>query len=100
LGSEFLHYWLYLIYAFEAFLIVAGFIFAEPSVLLLGLAAFGVTMLFQFATLVLGNYMLGRTRLRTLLIFLVILVLLALLLLNVATSFELRDWISNLIAAG
>jgi hypothetical protein len=69
-------------------------------VLLLGLAAFGVTMLFQFATLVLGNYMLGRTRLRTLLIFLVILVLLALLLLNVATSFELRDWISNLIDAG
>jgi patatin-related protein len=58
--NKFLTHWLYLLYAFEAFIVIAGIVLSRPGAQQFGLTAFAVTAIVNVLTLLLKDLMRGR----------------------------------------
>ena len=58
--NKFVTHWLYLLYAFEVFIIIGGVLLSRPGAQQFGLTAFAVTAIINVLTLVLKDLMRGR----------------------------------------
>ena len=89
--GEFFRYWLVFLYLFDALLIAVGMIFVREQVQALGVVALGTTAVIHVSTLLLRDYMTGKSTWLRILIVALVLALLFFALVGVDTLFDLRS---------
>ena len=89
--GEFFRYWLVFLYLFEALLIAVGTIFVREQVQALGVVALVATAVIHISTLLLRDYMTGKSTWLRILIVASVLALLFFALVGVDTLFDLRS---------
>lgn len=89
--GEFFRYWLVFLYLFEALLIAVGTIFVREQVQALGVVALSATAVIHVSTLLLRDYMRGKSTWLRIVIFASVLALLFFALVGVDTLFDLRS---------
>jgi hypothetical protein len=98
--GEFFRYWLVILYLFEALLIAVGTIFVREQVQALGVVALGATAVIHFSTLLLRDYMVGKSTWLRILIVASVFALLFFAVVGADTLFDLRTRLLGFLSDG